>query len=183
MSDHLYYDRLTQDAPFLTQNGRLSERLVDKIILQLNRVYPQVLSNKEAEKFRNPKLPLRTRLSDLLKHLQQKGDSECQQFYRALQNNADKLYTALPSRKNMKTSNPSDESTELEKIILNDRGPVFFLTCFSVAAGLAYLMYYSNPEEKSIGAAKKVLGFTAIGFSRHIKRFLISYLEDSSTKY
>ncbi|XP_053576731.1 caspase recruitment domain-containing protein 19 isoform X3 [Bombina bombina] len=160
---HLYYDRLTQDAPFLTQNGRLSERLVDKIILQLNRVYPQVLSNKEAEKFRNPKLPLRTRLSDLLKHLQQKGDSECQQFYRALQNNADKLYTALPSRKNMR--------------------PVFFLTCFSVAAGLAYLMYYSNPEEKSIGAAKKVLGFTAIGFSRHIKRFLISYLEDSSTKY
>ncbi|XP_059571384.1 caspase recruitment domain-containing protein 19 isoform X5 [Alligator mississippiensis] len=45
-----YCDRLRQDMYFLTSNGRLSELLVDKIILQLNRVYPQILTNKEAEK-------------------------------------------------------------------------------------------------------------------------------------
>lgn len=30
--------------------GRLSEQQVDRIILQLNRYYPQILSNKDAEK-------------------------------------------------------------------------------------------------------------------------------------
>ncbi|XP_075431020.1 caspase recruitment domain-containing protein 19 isoform X2 [Ascaphus truei] len=179
---HLFYDRLLQDTPFLTSNGRLDEQLVDKIILQLNRVYPQILSNKEAEKFRNPKTSLRTRLSDLLKHLQRKGDRECQEFYRALQNNADTLYASLPSRTNTKTSDPSDISTDLEKYILNDKGPVFFLACFSVAAGLAFLMHYNNPEVKSTDAAKTVMGFTAIGFGRHIKNILISYVEDTSKK-
>ncbi|XP_061055327.1 caspase recruitment domain-containing protein 19 isoform X2 [Eubalaena glacialis] len=36
--------------PFLTGLGRLSEQQVDRIILQLNRYYPQILSNKDAEK-------------------------------------------------------------------------------------------------------------------------------------
>lgn len=35
---------------FLTSNSRLNEQVVDKIILQLNRVYPQILTNAEAEK-------------------------------------------------------------------------------------------------------------------------------------
>ncbi|KAM4721318.1 caspase recruitment domain-containing protein 19 [Rhinophrynus dorsalis] len=180
MPDQLYYDRLLQDTPYLTKNGRLTEQLVDKIILQLNRVYPQVLSNKEAERFRNPKTPVRKRLSDLLKHLQWKGDRECQEFYRALRNNEDKLYATLPSRNNLKISDPAEIITDQEKIILNDRGPVFFLTCFSVAAGLAFLLYYNNPEDKSTGAAKKVFGFTGIGFGRHIKNILISFLEETS---
>ncbi|KAJ6668393.1 hypothetical protein lerEdw1_015770 [Lerista edwardsae] len=84
---------------FLTSNGRLSEQLVDKIILQLNRVYPQILTNKEAEKFRNPKASLHSRLSDLIDYLQKKGDRPCQEFYRALQINAGQLYNNLPSRK------------------------------------------------------------------------------------
>uniref|UniRef100_A0A674K0A2 Caspase recruitment domain-containing protein 19 n=1 Tax=Terrapene triunguis TaxID=2587831 RepID=A0A674K0A2_9SAUR len=88
-----------QDMYFLTRNGRLSEHLVDKIILQLNRVYPQILTNKEAEKFRNPKALLHIRLSDLISHLQKKGDKHCQEFYRALQINAEQLYNDLPSRK------------------------------------------------------------------------------------
>ncbi|XP_019392484.1 PREDICTED: caspase recruitment domain-containing protein 19 isoform X3 [Crocodylus porosus] len=94
-----YCDRLRQDMYFLTSNGRLSEHLVDKIILQLNRVYPQILTNKEAEKFRNPKTLLHSRLSDLIKHLQNKGDKHCQEFYRALQINAEQVYNDLPSRK------------------------------------------------------------------------------------
>ncbi|KAM4650574.1 caspase recruitment domain-containing protein 19 isoform 2-T2 [Discoglossus pictus] len=182
MSDNLYSERLVQDTPFLTNNGRLNEQLVDKIILQLNRVYPQVLSNKEAEKFRNPKTQVHVRLLDLLKHLQWKGERECQEFYRALQNNAEKLYSSLPSRSSMQTADAIDIIPEQEKIILNEHGPVFFLACFSVAAGLAFLMYYNGPEEKSTGAAKKVFGFTALGFGRHIRNVLVSYLEDTSAQ-
>ncbi|KAM8930761.1 caspase recruitment domain-containing protein 19 [Pelodytes ibericus] len=179
--ERLYSERLLQDAPYLTSYGRLSEHLVDKIILQLNRVYPQILSNKEAEKFRNPKTPVHLRLSDLLKHLQRRGDLSCQEFYRALRNNADRLYYALPSRSNTaKSPDHVDRMTNQEKVILNDRGPVFFLACFSMAAGLACLMYYSNPEVKSTAASRKVFGFTAVGFGRHIKNILVTYLDEVS---
>lgn len=50
VSEQTYCDRLVQDMPFLTGLGRLSEQQVDRIILQLNRYYPQILSNKDAEK-------------------------------------------------------------------------------------------------------------------------------------
>ncbi|KAM6126432.1 caspase recruitment domain-containing protein 19 isoform 4-T8 [Phoenicopterus ruber ruber] len=99
MADQSYCHRLQHDMYFLTSNSRLNEQVVDKIILQLNRVYPQILTNAEAEKFRNPKASLHTRLSDLIKHLQKKGDRHCQEFYRALQINAEQLYNDLPSRK------------------------------------------------------------------------------------
>uniref|UniRef100_A0A8C5RBV0 Caspase recruitment domain-containing protein 19 n=1 Tax=Laticauda laticaudata TaxID=8630 RepID=A0A8C5RBV0_LATLA len=97
--DQTYCDRLQQDTAFLTSNGRLSEQLVDKIILQLNRVYPQILTIEEAEKFRNPKAPLHSRLLNFIAHLKKKGDKPCQEFYRALQINAEHLYNNLPSRK------------------------------------------------------------------------------------
>ncbi|XP_069823171.1 caspase recruitment domain-containing protein 19 isoform X2 [Dendropsophus ebraccatus] len=180
MADHSYCDRLLQDTPFLKSNRNLTERIVDKIILQLNRVYPQVLSNREAEKFRSLQISLRTRLADLLKHIQGTGERECQEFYRALQNNADRVYATLPSRSNLNTSDPLEISPDQERIILNDHGPVFFLACFSVAAGLAFLMYYNNPEVKSPSSARKVFGFTAIGFGRHIRNILISFLEDAA---
>ncbi|XP_066897251.1 caspase recruitment domain-containing protein 19 isoform X8 [Kogia breviceps] len=84
--------------PFLTGLGRLSEQQVDRIILQLNRYYPQILSNKDAEKFRNPKISLRVRLCDLLGHLQRSGERDCQEFYRALYIHAQPLHSCLPSR-------------------------------------------------------------------------------------
>ncbi|XP_073662041.1 caspase recruitment domain-containing protein 19 isoform X5 [Tursiops truncatus] len=119
-----YCDRLVQDMPFLTGLGRLSEQQVDRIILQLNRYYPQILSNKDAEKvprnlrllshpfplwagrsggqdsleFRNPKVSLRVRLCDLLGHLQRSGERDCQEFYRALYIHAQPLHSCLPSR-------------------------------------------------------------------------------------
>ncbi|XP_072790735.1 caspase recruitment domain-containing protein 19 isoform X3 [Taeniopygia guttata] len=125
--DQSYCHRLQHDMYFLTSTSRLNEQVVDKIVLQLNRVYPQILTNEEAEKFRNPKASLHTRLSDLLKHLQKKGDRHCQEFYRALQINAELLFNDLPSRK-----------------ILS---PVFFLACFSMAAGLAFFWYCCNSGE------------------------------------
>ncbi|XP_072845753.1 caspase recruitment domain-containing protein 19 isoform X3 [Pogona vitticeps] len=156
-----YCDRLRQDTAFLTSNNRLSEQVVDKIILQLNRVYPQILSNKEAEKFRNPKASLHSRLSNLIAHLQKKGDKPCQEFYRALQINAEQLYNNLPSRR-----------------VLN---PTFFLACFSVAAGLALFMYW-NPDSKVLGGAKKVLGFSPIIIGRHVRNICMLYMEDSTRK-
>ncbi|XP_053325295.1 caspase recruitment domain-containing protein 19 [Spea bombifrons] len=181
MTDNSFRDRLQRDAAYLTSYGRLSEHLVDRIVLQLNRVYPQILSDKEAEKFRNPKTPVRTRLSDLLKHLQRKGDLACQEFYRALRNNGEKLYGGLPSRRNLaKTSDPVEIIGPQEKIVLNDRGPVFFLACFGVAAGLAFVMHHNNTEVKTAEASKRVLEFTAIRFGRHIKNILISFLEEAS---
>lgn len=55
-----------QDTPFLTGLGRLSEQQVDRIILQLNRYYPQILSNKDAEKVpRNLRLLSHSFLSGL----------------------------------------------------------------------------------------------------------------------
>ncbi|XP_030150400.1 caspase recruitment domain-containing protein 19 isoform X1 [Lynx canadensis] len=96
--EQTYCDRLVQDAPFLMGHGRLSEQQVDRIILQLNRYYPQILSNSDAEKFRNPKASLRVRLCDLLGHLQRSGERDCQEFYRALYIHAQPLHSRLPSR-------------------------------------------------------------------------------------
>ncbi|XP_026533050.1 caspase recruitment domain-containing protein 19 isoform X1 [Notechis scutatus] len=175
-----YCDRLQQDTAFLTSNGRLSEQLVDKIILQLNRVYPQILTIKEAEKFRNPKAPLHSRLSNLIAHLKKKGDKPCQEFYRALQINAEHLYNNLPSRKVLKTSDSTGINPEKEKYILNDRGPTFFFACFSIAAGLAFFMYCCNPESRILEKAKKVLGFSPIIIGRHVSNICMLYMEDSS---
>ncbi|KAM6468147.1 caspase recruitment domain-containing protein 19 isoform 2-T2 [Liasis olivaceus] len=180
MADQTYCDRLRQDMAFLTRNGRLSEQLVDKIILQLNRVYPQILTIKEAEKFRNPKAPLHSRLSNLIAHLQKKGDKPCQEFYRALQINAEHLYNNLPSRRLLKTSDSTGINPEKEKCVLNDRGPTFFLACFSVAAGLAFYMYCCNPDSRVLGKAKKVLGFSPIIIGRHVRNICMLYMEDSS---
>ncbi|XP_068550761.1 caspase recruitment domain-containing protein 19 isoform X1 [Anas acuta] len=175
-----YCQRLQHDMYFLTSNSRLNEQVVDKIILQLNRVYPQILTDTEAEKFRNPKASLHTRLSYLIKHLQKKGDRHCQEFYRALQINAEQLYNDLPSRKILKTTDSTEIDTDMEKCMLNDRGPVFFLTCFSVAAGFALFWYCSHSDTKVIGRARRILGFSPIIIGRHVRNICMLYLEDIS---
>ncbi|KAM9533550.1 caspase recruitment domain-containing protein 19 isoform 2-T2 [Guaruba guarouba] len=158
--DQSYCHRLQHDMYFLTSNSRLNEQVVDKIILQLNRVYPQILTNAEAEKFRNPKASLHTRLSDLIKHLQKKGERHCQEFYRALQINAEQLYDDLPSRKVL--------------------SPVFFLACFSVAAGFALFWYCCNSDTKVVARARRILGFSPIIIGRHVRNICMLYLEDRS---
>ncbi|XP_050835301.1 caspase recruitment domain-containing protein 19 isoform X2 [Serinus canaria] len=180
MADQSYCHRLQHDMYFLTSTSRLNEQVVDKIVLQLNRVYPQILTNEEAEKFRNPKASLHTRLSDLLKHLQKKGDRHCQEFYRALQINAEQLFNDLPSRKILKTPDPTEIDTDKEQYMLNDRGPVFFLACFSMAAGLALFWYCCNSETQVIGRARRILGFSPIIIGRHVRNICMLYLEDVS---
>ncbi|XP_022420299.1 caspase recruitment domain-containing protein 19 isoform X4 [Delphinapterus leucas] len=157
-TEQTYCDRLAQDRPFLTGLGRLSEQQVDRIILQLNRYYPQILSNKDAEKFRNPKVSLRVRLCDLLGHLQRSGERDCQEFYRALYIHAQPLHSCLPSRHALR--------------------PVAFLTCLGLAAGLALLVYCCPPDPKVLPGARRVLGFSPVIVDRHVSRFLLAFLTD-----
>nr|XP_055205879.1 caspase recruitment domain-containing protein 19 isoform X2 [Gorilla gorilla gorilla] len=121
-ADQTYCDRLVQDTPFLTGHGRLSEQQVDRIILQLNRYYPQILTNKEAEKFRNPKASLRVRLCDLLSHLQRSGERDCQEFYRALYIHAQPLHSRLPSRHALQNSDCTELDSGSQSGELSNRG-------------------------------------------------------------
>uniref|UniRef100_A0ABI7WZ79 Caspase recruitment domain family member 19 n=1 Tax=Felis catus TaxID=9685 RepID=A0ABI7WZ79_FELCA len=126
-------------------HGRLSEQQVDRIILQLNRYYPQILSNNDAEKFRNPKASLRVRLCDLLGHLQRSGERDCQEFYRALYIHAQPLHSRLPSRLALQNSDCTELDSGTVGRELSDRGPVAFLACLGLAAGLALLVYCCPP--------------------------------------
>ncbi|XP_006902008.1 PREDICTED: bcl10-interacting CARD protein [Elephantulus edwardii] len=177
VSDQTYSDRLVQDTPFLTSYGRLSEQQVDKIILQLNRYYPQILTNKEAEKFRNPKAALRERLYSLLHHLQRSSERDCQEFYRALYIHAQPLHSSLPSRHTLKDTDGRVLDSGMERWELSDRGPLGFLVCLSVAAGLALLMYCCPPDPKILPGARRVLGFSPVIIERHVSRYLLTFLE------
>ncbi|KAM5136526.1 caspase recruitment domain-containing protein 19 isoform 2-T2 [Callospermophilus lateralis] len=158
MTDQTYCDRLVQDTPFLTVQGRLSEQQVDRIILQLNRYYPQILTNKEAEKFRNPKVSLRLRLCDLLSHLQRSGERDCQEFYRALYIHAQPLHSCLPSRHVLR--------------------PMSFLAGLGLAAGLALFLYCCPPDPKVSPGARRILGFSPVIIDRHVSRYLLAFLAD-----
>ncbi|XP_037653010.1 caspase recruitment domain-containing protein 19-like isoform X6 [Choloepus didactylus] len=153
-----FCDRLVQDAPFLTERGRLSEQQVDSIVLQLNRYHPQVLSDREAEKFRNPQTSLRVRLCDLLSHLQRSSEQDCREFYRALCLHAQPLHSRLPSRHALR--------------------PMSFLACLGVAAGLAVLLYCCPPDPKVLPGARRVLGFSPVILQRHVSRYLLAFLAD-----
>ncbi|XP_036158289.1 caspase recruitment domain-containing protein 19 isoform X1 [Myotis myotis] len=176
--EQTYCDRLVQDTPFLLSPGHLSEQQVDRIILQLNRYCPQILSNKDAEKFRNPRASLRVRLCDLLGHLQRSSERDCQEFYRALYIHAQPLHRRLPSRH---TGQNSDlECTDLDlgtaSHALSDRGPMAFLACLGLAAGLALLVYCCPPDPKVLPRARRVLGFSPLIVDRHASRFLLAFL-------
>ncbi|RXM99004.1 Bcl10-interacting CARD protein [Acipenser ruthenus] len=155
-----YCDQLEQDTWFLKNDYRLSAQLVEKLVLQLNRIHPNVLSDKEAQKFRDVKVPTKTRLADLLSTLKEKGEEACHEFYRALHIHAEQLYISLPSRKRQRDATEPNGTNihpdPRERFVLNER------------------------EDKAIGDAKKILGFTAIGLSRRAKAMLISYAEDQS---
>ncbi|XP_070446173.1 caspase recruitment domain-containing protein 19 isoform X1 [Equus przewalskii] len=173
-----YCDRLVQDTPFLTGPGRLSEQQVDRIILQLNRYYPQILSNKDAEKFRSPKASLRMRLCDLLGHLQRSGERDCQEFYRALYIHAQPLHSHLPSRHALQDSDCTELDSGAASGELSDRGPVAFLACLGLAAGLALLLYCCPPDPKVLPGSRRVLGFSPVIIDRHVSRFLLTFLTD-----
>ncbi|XP_073325812.1 caspase recruitment domain-containing protein 19-like [Pagrus major] len=121
IDDH--HQQLQRDAHFLCSDQRMDTELVDRLVLQLNRIYPQILSDKEAHKFRNLSVPTKVRLAELLKHLHGKGEEACHEFYRGLHIHAEDVYSSLPTR-------------------VIQRGPMFFLSCFSFVVCIAMLYYY-----------------------------------------
>ncbi|KAL6112098.1 card19 [Pungitius sinensis] len=173
-----FHEQLTEDSVFLKADRRLDTELVDKVILQLNRIYPQILSDKEATKFRNLDVPTGVRLGELLAHLQGKGEEACREFYRALHLHVEEVYYSLPTRLRLRDSlDPlAYPRVYQQKYVLNDRGPLFFLGCFSVAMGMALLYYYS---EAKVTGGSRALGMAALGLKRKAQEVLIWYTDES----
>ncbi|XP_054583552.1 caspase recruitment domain-containing protein 19 isoform X3 [Eptesicus fuscus] len=59
---------------------------------------------------------------------------------------------------------------------LSDRGPMAFLACLGLAAGLALLVYCCPPDPKVPPGARRVLGFSPLIMDRHVSRFLLAFL-------
>ncbi|AWP09931.1 putative bcl10-interacting CARD protein-like isoform 3 [Scophthalmus maximus] len=187
--------------------------LVDRLVLQLNRIYPQILSDKEAHRvttdiiwqkkpkncyqshhvltleleqrhivkvhrcselilhvcvcvcvslqFRNLSIPTKLRLADLLKHLHWKGEEACHEFYRGLHIHAEDVYSSLPTR-------------------VTQRGPMFFLSCFSFVVGIAILYYYGDGE--TLRRTGPFLHCSAARLSKGAKDVLITYSEVGKQK-
>ncbi|XP_047659248.1 caspase recruitment domain family, member 19 isoform X2 [Tachysurus fulvidraco] len=179
MSDS-FHEQLKADSWFLKSNRRLDTELVDKIILQLNRIYPQILTDKEATKFRDLDVPTCMRLSELLTHLQEKGEEACREFYRALHLHVEEVYFSLPTRLRHRRESADPilrpTSRPAERHTLNQQGPLFFLSCFSAAVGAALLYYYG--DVKAASGSSSALGFAALRFGRKIREVLIWYTDD-----
>ncbi|XP_024147943.1 caspase recruitment domain-containing protein 19 isoform X2 [Oryzias melastigma] len=184
MDAERYDEQLQKDAPFLCSDQRMDAELVDRLVLQLNRVYPQILSDKEACKFRSLSVPAKEQLHGLLKHLHGKGEESCLEFYQALHIHAEDIYRNLPTRTRQREMADSNWSNSLapppESYALNDKGPAFFLSCFSFVAGLAILYYYG--EVKTLRGSGAFLQCSAAGFSKNAKDVFIFYTEDGHKK-
>ncbi|XP_076614589.1 caspase recruitment domain-containing protein 19 [Chaetodon auriga] len=176
-----FHEQLIEDSDFLKADRRLDTELVDKLILQLNRIYPQILSDKEATKFRNLDVPTSVRVGELLTCLQGKGEEACREFYRALHLHVEEVYYSLPTRLRLRDYlDPLKYPGVInQKYVLNDRGPLFFLGCFSVAVGMALLYYYS---EAKLTGGSRALGMAALGLKRKAQEVLIWYAEESLMK-
>ncbi|RVE73217.1 hypothetical protein OJAV_G00047950 [Oryzias javanicus] len=176
-----FSEQLMEDGGFLRADRRLDTELVDKLILQLNRIYPQILTDKEATKFRNLDVPTHVRLGELLTHLQGKGEEACREFYRALHLHVEEVYYSLPTRLRLRDSmDPlTSPSVTQQRYVLNDRGPLFFLGSFSFAVGIALLYYYS---ESKLSGGSRALGMAALGLKRKAQEVLIWYTEENFIK-
>ncbi|XP_078270783.1 caspase recruitment domain-containing protein 19 isoform X2 [Rhinoraja longicauda] len=158
---------------------------MDRVVLHLFRIYPQILNNSEAEAFRSLSAPVHIRISQLLLHLQSQSNKACKEFYNALELNGPQIYKQLPSKHPGETPGLVATNMDIcqrERYVLNNRGPIFFLACFSVAAGLATVLYYCKEETKFESVAKKIVGFSSLGFGRRARRYFLAFLEDQSQR-
>uniref|UniRef100_A0A3Q3NFM2 Caspase recruitment domain-containing protein 19 n=1 Tax=Mastacembelus armatus TaxID=205130 RepID=A0A3Q3NFM2_9TELE len=176
-----FQKQLTEDSAFLRADRRLDTELVDKVILQLNRIYPQILTDKEATKFRNLDVPTSVRLGELITHLQRKGEEACREFYRALHLHVEEVYYSLPTRLRLRDSLDPLTYAPINKqrYVMNDRSPLFFLGCFGIAVGMALLYYYS---EAKVTGGSQALGMAALGLKKKAEEVLIWYTEESFMK-
>ncbi|KAM9798985.1 caspase recruitment domain-containing protein 19 isoform 1-T1 [Syngnathus typhle] len=205
-----FHDQLTEDGAFLRTERRLDTELVDKIILQLNRIYPQVLSDKEATKFRNLDVPTCLRLGELLTHLQAKGEEACREFYRALHLHVEDVYYSLPTRLRLRDSfDPiAYPSAYKERHVMNDKSKrnTIEWTLFSIKSLYGFsngiqnylflgplfflgcfsvavgmaLVYYFG--EAKVTGGSRALGMAALGLKRKAREILVWYTEESLMK-
>ncbi|KAM9856212.1 caspase recruitment domain-containing protein 19-like [Aulostomus maculatus] len=174
-----YHEQLQRDSHFLCSDQRTDPDLVEKLVLQLNRIYPQILTDKEAHRFRNLSLPATVRMAELLNHLHGKGEEACHEFYIALHIHAEHIYSSLPSRVRQREMTDINWTNSLiihpEQHMVNDQGPMFFLSCFSFVLGIAMLYY--NREGETLRCTGPLLHCSAIRLSKGAKDVLISYAE------
>ncbi|XP_071332750.1 caspase recruitment domain-containing protein 19-like isoform X3 [Trachinotus anak] len=162
----------------------MDTELVDRLVLQLNRIYPQILSDKEAHKFRNLSIPTKVRLAELLKHLHGKGEEACHEFYSGLHIHAEDVYSSLPTRvRQREIADPKrtkNVTVHPERFVLNDRGPMFFLSCFSFVVAIAMLYYYGEGE--TLRCTGPLLHCSAARLSKGAKDVFITYAEVGKQK-
>ncbi|XP_029994146.1 caspase recruitment domain-containing protein 19-like isoform X2 [Sphaeramia orbicularis] len=179
-----YHEQLQRDTHFLCTDQRMDTELVDRLVLQLNRTYPQILCDKEAHRFRNLRVPTKVRLADLLKDLYRKGEEACHEFYRGLHIHAEEVYSSLPSRVRHKEMSDSKWTNSVEvspeRYVLNERGPIFFLSCFSFVAGIAMLYYCGEGE--TLRSTSPFLQCSAARLSKGAKDILLAYTEAGKHK-
>ncbi|XP_044067940.1 caspase recruitment domain-containing protein 19-like isoform X6 [Siniperca chuatsi] len=179
-----YHEQLRRDAHFLCSDQRMDTELVDRLVLQLNRIHPQILNDKEAHRFRNLSVPTKVRLAELLKHLHGKGEEACHEFYRGLHIHAEDVYSSLPTRVTQREmADPKwtyNVAIYPDRYVLNDYGPLFFLSCFSFVVGIAMLYYYREGE--TLRCSGPLLQRSAARLSEGAKNVLISCAEVGKQK-
>ncbi|KAK5606784.1 hypothetical protein CRENBAI_015549 [Crenichthys baileyi] len=153
-----YDEQLHSDAEFLCSHQGMDTELVDRLVLQLNRIYPQILSDKEACKFRSLRVPTKLRLSELLKYLHGKGDNACYEFYRALHIHAEDVYFSLPTRIRQREMPDSRSTIIPDRCVLNDR------------------------EGQRLRCIEAFLHCSAVRLSKDAKDIFISYVEVGKQK-
>uniref|UniRef100_A0A3Q1ASD2 CARD domain-containing protein n=1 Tax=Amphiprion ocellaris TaxID=80972 RepID=A0A3Q1ASD2_AMPOC len=135
----------------------------------------------------NLSVPTKVRLAELLNHLHRRGEEACLEFYRALHIHAEDIYFSLPTRirrremADLQQTNDVAVKSNHERFVLNDRGPMFFLSCFSFVVGIAILCYYGEGE-----TLRCTGGFlhcsAAARFSKDAKDVFVSYAEVGKQK-
>uniref|UniRef100_A0A8C3AD46 Caspase recruitment domain family, member 19 n=1 Tax=Cyclopterus lumpus TaxID=8103 RepID=A0A8C3AD46_CYCLU len=172
------------DAHFLCSDKRMDTELVDCLVLQLNRIHPQILSDKEAHKFRDLSVPTKVRLAELLEHLRGKGEEACHEFYRGLHILAENVYARLPSRVTRREGadpkGPNTATIHLQRYVLNDKGSMFFMSCFGFAVGVAMLYYYGGESGRKVTGP--FLHGSAAGLRKGAEDVFISYIEVGKRK-
>ncbi|XP_010893595.1 caspase recruitment domain-containing protein 19 isoform X3 [Esox lucius] len=155
-----YHEQLQRDSQFLCSEPKMHTELVDRLVLQLNRIYPQILTDKEAQRFRNLSVPTEVRLAELLVHLQRKGEEACHEFYRGLQIHADEVYFNLPTRVSRRREHADPVGTDtvtrhIDKYVLNN-------------------------QEGNLSGTSPFLGFSALGLGSGASEVLLACKEDAS---
>ncbi|XP_027870806.1 caspase recruitment domain-containing protein 19-like isoform X1 [Xiphophorus couchianus] len=144
-----------------------------------SQIFPLIVHLSVSLQFRSLRVPTTERLRELLQYLHEKGDDACYEFYRALHIQAEDVYFSLPTRIRQREMTDSRSANNVavipERYVFNERGPIFFLSCFSVAVGIAFLYYYG--EGQRLRCTEAFLHCSAVRLGKDAKDVFVSYVE------